>query len=59
MITSYNLIPLCSRPRLLVPDTNILFDSLESMKDLANSGDWSIRVPTAVVIELGVWSRLV
>ena len=40
------------RPRLLVPDTNILVDSLDSMKELANSGDWTIRVPTTVVIEL-------
>ena len=36
----------------MVPDTNILVDRLESMKELANSGDWSIRVPTMVVIEL-------
>ena len=27
-------------------------DSLESMKELAISGDWSIRVPTTLVIEL-------
>jgi len=39
-------------PRLVVPDTNILVDRLESMKELANSGDWSIRVPIMVVIEL-------
>ena len=36
----------------MVPDTNILVDRLESMKELANSGDWSIRVPIMVVIEL-------
>ena len=36
----------------MVPGTNILVDSLESMKELANSGDWSIRVPTTLVIEL-------
>jgi len=40
------------RPRILVPDTNILVDSLESIKELAESGDWLIRIPTTVVIEL-------
>jgi len=40
------------RPRLLVPDTNILVDNLGSIKELADSGDWNIRVPTTVVIEL-------
>ena len=36
----------------MVPETNILVDSLESMKELANSGDRSIRVPTTLVLEL-------
>jgi len=40
------------RPRILVPDTNILVDSLDSLKELANSGEWTIRIPTTVVIEL-------
>jgi len=40
------------RPRILVPDTNILVDSLESVKELALCSEWSIRIPTTVVIEL-------
>ena len=43
---------LCYRPRILVPDTNILVDNLDNIQELANSGDWAIRIPTTVVIEL-------
>ena len=41
-----------SRPKTLVPDTNILVDNLAEIKELAESGDWQLRVPTTVLVEL-------
>ena len=41
-----------SRPKVLVPDTNILVDNLNDIKSLAESGDLSVVVPTTVVGEL-------
>ena len=40
------------RPKTLVPDTNILVDNLAEIKELADSGDWQLRVPTTVLVEL-------
>merc|ERR1712107_110354 len=40
------------KPRTLVPDTNILVDNLSDIQKLADSGDWSIRIPTTVLVEL-------
>ena len=40
------------RPKTLVPDTNILVDNLAEIKELAESGDWQLRVPTTVLVEL-------
>jgi len=40
------------RPRTLVLDTNILVDHLPEVKELADDGDWAVRIPTTVVIEL-------
>lgn len=40
------------RPKTLVPDTNILVDNLAEIKELAESGDWQIKVPTTVLVEL-------
>ena len=40
------------RPKTLVPDTNILVDNLAEIKELAKSGDWQLRVPTTVLVEL-------
>ena len=40
------------RPKTLVPDTNILVDNLAEIKQLAESGDWQLRVPTTVLVEL-------
>ena len=35
-----------------MPDTNILVDNLAEIKELAESGDWQLRVPTTVLVEL-------
>jgi len=40
------------RPKILVPDTNILVDNLGDIQHLAESGDFSVRVPTTVLVEL-------
>merc|ERR1719348_2787726 len=37
------------KPKTLVPDTNILVDNLSEIVELANSGDWNLRIPTTVV----------
>ena len=37
-----------------MPDTNILVDNLAEIKELAESGDWQLRVPTTVLVELEV-----
>ena len=40
------------RPKTLVPDTNILVDNLADLRGLAETGDWQLRVPTTVMVEL-------
>lgn len=40
------------RPRVLVPDTNVLVDNLASVEQLARDGTFLLRVPTTVVAEL-------
>ena len=45
------------RPKILVPDTNILVDNLADLKFLAETGDFCLRVPTTVLVELEGLSR--
>ena len=40
------------RPKVIVPDTNILVDNLGDIKTLADYGDFSLKVPTTVLVEL-------
>ena len=40
------------RPKTLVPDKIILVDNLAEIKELAASGDWQIRVPSSILVEL-------
>ena len=54
MVLSYLSMVTFSRPKTLVPDTNILVDNLAEIKELAESGDWQLRVPTTVLVELEV-----
>ena len=35
-----------------MPDTNILVDNLADLRGLAETGDWQLRVPTTVMVEL-------
>ena len=35
-----------------MPDTNILVDNLADIRGLAETGDWQLRVPTTVMVEL-------
>ena len=37
---------------MIVPDTNILVDNLGDIKTLAEFGDFSLKVPTTVLVEL-------
>ena len=40
------------RPKVIVPDTNILVDNLGDIRTLAEYGDFSLKVPTTVLVEL-------
>ena len=37
---------------MIVPDTNILVDNLADVKTLAEFGDFCLKVPTTVLVEL-------
>ena len=58
LLTSSLLTSVVTRPKTLVPDTNILVDNLAELRDLAESGAWALRVPTTVLGELEGLSKV-